>query len=66
MTLTKQDLMVPCPRCNGTGRETLPADPPAKPQTQTCRACHGRKVRLTETGEAIRALILLLKQNGEI
>ena len=58
MKLTKEDLLLKCDKCSGLGEYRKPDGLRAY-----CDKCSGKGQVLTETGEAIKALIQFLGLN---
>jgi len=70
MTISKDDVLQDCSVCGGTGNEPKAPEPSGgghsfgpRPYTPLsfgeprCKACKGTRQQLTETGEAIKAVI---------
>lgn len=73
MTFTKDDLITVCTTCKGAGKVTDPPQSQEHPgfgrrvtmQWETpCPVCKGTGKMLTEMGEAIAAVVRLLKEQG--
>jgi DnaJ-class molecular chaperone len=58
MMIRKEDLLVDCPNCGGTGMVGEKASPGrSQTWTQTCPVCHGDKEQLTEQGKILRDFV---------
>jgi RecJ-like exonuclease len=77
MSLTLDDLIKECLICNGTGKRQQTSNPSGgrsigQPQVfqvwgdDNCETCGGDgRVELTESGDAIRRFIQILKKRGQ-